>query len=421
MELLINHESDKEVARRCKVGIRTVQSTRARWQAHGTVHDRPMQRSRHLYTKQVMEKAWDLLGSSDRVYTVSQLFDEVQQSCLGVGTGCVKRFREALREFVEGKGYHINMASTTTTFYLSPQDKIERLAYANSMLQRLKRVPLRSIIFCDETSVEELSHPKGECIHHQQSHSLAPPSMHPTASTGQKGCAHITCPISSCHSTFLTSHPGQKVVPAIRVPGHTCERTKLHTDSANKRGNLQLLVCINLLGGVYWKLTTGTKGVPELYKDTQKFTTATGKVAARMTAAEYQHAISEAVNHFSSSASSSQMGFLGQMSSDDGLVLVHDRAKTHGKPGTWLLENEAVINVIKAPPRSPDLMPLDYYLFGLAKREHRKQVTPGMGWPASAQLFLNIMQSLPIDAAIISYRKRLQRCVDLDGDRVEKM
>lgn len=73
------------------------------------------------------------------------------------------------------------------------------------------------------------------------------------------------------------------------------------------------------------------------------------------------------------------MEFLGQMSSDGGLVLVHDRAKTHGKAGTWVLEHEAAINVIKAPPRSPDLMPLDYYRFGLAKRQHRKQVAPGMG------------------------------------------
>ena len=128
----------------------------------------------------------------------------------------------------------------------------------------------------------------------QQSHSLAPSRMHPTASTGQKGCAQHNSPAPSSPSAFLTSHPAQKAAPAICVVGRTPEKAKLHTESASKRGSLQVLVCINMVGDVYVNLTTGTKGCHSCIR-MHSDSPATGKVAASMAAADYQQTISCAV------------------------------------------------------------------------------------------------------------------------------
>ena len=98
---------------------------------------------------------------------------------------------------------------------------------------------------------------------------------------------------------------------------------------------------------------------------------------------------------------------------------VHDRATTHTKQGITLEGFDAKLRVVNAPPRSPDLMPLDYAVFGNVKRQLLNKVGLNAKWEEKAECFWQLIQDFNVSAAIESYPKRIAKCMETGGGRVE--
>jgi transposase len=72
------------------------------------------------------------------------------------------------------------------------------------------------------------------------------------------------------------------------------------------------------------------------------------------------------------------------------------------------------------PPYSPDLAPSDFYLFGYVKGRLTGQI-----FESREDLFeaiVEILRSIPREKlmeAFLEWERRLQRCIDIDGEYVE--
>lgn len=73
----------------------------------------------------------------------------------------VGRFSAHLREYVHEEGGYINTTSSTTIFFLATTDFRARLSFSSLWLPLLTDTFLDCIVFIDETTVEEATHPKG--------------------------------------------------------------------------------------------------------------------------------------------------------------------------------------------------------------------------------------------------------------------
>ena len=93
------------------------------------------------------------------------------------------------------------------------------------------------------------------------------------------------------------------------------------------------------------------------------------------------------------------------------IYLVHDKSTTHPSkpiPGvSW--------TILSHPPHSPDLMPLDYGIFGTAKRELDSKITRDMPWADKVKLYKDILMAGPVAATINSYESRMNACINAGG------
>ena len=97
----------------------------------------------------------------------------------------------------------------------------------------------------------------------------------------------------------------------------------------------------------------------------------------------------------------------------------HTARQTHD----WLATNiPEFISKDEWPPNSPDLNPLDYYVWGLVLAEYQKH-TPKPTTKAELKTVLqtiwNNLPQAPNDKAILGFRKRLRACVAADGGHFE--
>jgi hypothetical protein len=72
-----------------------------------------------------------------------------------------KSFMKRLREFITSQGQRLITNSVQTTFYITRTDVADRKRYAEMMTELLKTTGLDSLVFVDETTLEEQPHPKG--------------------------------------------------------------------------------------------------------------------------------------------------------------------------------------------------------------------------------------------------------------------
>jgi hypothetical protein len=152
---------------------------------------------------------------------------------------------------------------------------------------------------------------------------------------------------------------------------------------------------------MWWRELTGTKvGGPALnlgYK-------VNGKDAKMVTKPEYMDCVRGAVQHFTENS-------LAFRRLKGPIYLVHDRSTTHPShpiPGCpWV--------VVSHPPHSPDLMPLDYGIFGTAKQELDRRATRAMPWADKVQLYKDILMAGPVQATIKAYESRLKACIAAGG------
>ena len=103
-------------------------------------------------------------------------------------------------------------------------------------------------------------------------------------------------------------------------------------------------------------------------------------------------------------------------------MLIHDRAKAHQSGGSMQIIKGSMQRcmVIKAgPPRSPDLMPLDYGCFGAAKARARATTAGVESWQQRANYFIQQLYATKVERIIKVYPGRLKECVKRRGGHVE--
>ena len=134
------------------------------------------------------------------------------------------------------------------------------------------------------------------------------------------------------------------------------------------------------------------------------YKTLDGKAAKGMTKAEYMDCMRAACDHFQQHSSAFRR--LG-----GNIYLVHDKSTCHPTqpiPGlSW--------RPVAHPPHSPDLMPLDYGIFGAAKQELDRKAPRGMPWADKVRLFKEILDKAPVKATISAYQSRLKACFEAGG------
>lgn len=182
----------------------------------------------------------------------------------------------------------------------------------------------------------------------------------------------------------------------------TPEAARYYVGSASNRGSVKLAVFVNLVAGIWTVELTGTKlSGPVLNKGYQ---TQQGKQAKSMTKHEYSDCVRAAQDHFQASSAAFRR-LKGP------IYLVHDKSRTH--PSQPI--PEVTWKPVAHPPHSPDLMPLDYGIFGAAKLELDRRATRAMPWEEKAALFMQVLQEAPVEATIKAFRSRLQACIDAGG------
>ena len=199
------------------------------------------------------------------------------------------------------------------------------------------------------------------------------------------------------------------MAPHLHIPRLMKGVERHHTASA-ERGVLNLATAINLRGGVFVKEYTGTR-YPGC-NNVKSYTNLKGGTAASLGGEEYKEFLEDAWKFYEQ-----QPGSRHHMPS---LTLVHDRSRVHTSKVVqqWLQQQK--IRAMLAPPRSPDLMPLDYGFFGTVKQKLSRALLPTAAWEARAKKFLQLIQEEPCAAAIRAFRSRLEDCLQAKGGHFEE-
>lgn len=217
----------------------------------------------------------------------------------------------------------------------------------------------------------------------------------------------------------MCTHAGHKVRPHL-ILRHSMELPeRLHLGKESKN-SIIAIVFINWKHGMFVKLLTGSR-VPHADAAMQKmlptcvYTTKAGAPAQRMTGKEYEDSCTEAVQHFTVSARSERE----RAAMVNKLMLVHDRSTCHTRSEMDVCVPGATLTTVTAPPRSPDLMPLDFAVFGCVKRQVLNAMQHDWTWAKRAKHFVDTLQSFKPQACIESYPLRLQECYETGGQRVK--
>lgn len=104
-----------------------------------------------------------------------------------------------------------------------------------------------------------------------------------------------------------------------------------------------------------------------------------------------------------------------------GVLLLHDNARPHTARKTVELLGKFNWDIIPHPPYSPDLAPSDYYLFPKLKVHlGGSRFTNDEELKAAVEEFLKEVAAADYEAGLKKLLPRLQKCVEKNGDYVEK-
>ena len=182
---------------------------------------------------------------------------------------------------------------------------------------------------------------------------------------------------------------------------------RFYVEGGSSRRAAKLAVFINSRGGVFIQEVTGTKydGCPAR----REYLTKDGKRAKGVTLEEYKDCVRAACVHYEAVVPALRRHA-------DCMQLVHDKAKIHHtKPLT-----EAPWQPVAHPPRSPDMMPLDYGIFGTVKTRLQREVPRGATWEHKVQLFKKILGEAPFKRTIEHFKLRMEACIESKGWHFEQ-
>jgi hypothetical protein len=172
---------------------------------------------------------------------------------------------------------------------------------------------------------------------------------------------------------------------------------------------LKLAVAICSIGGVFQMELTGSDyhGCPDIpvYLDSDR------KPLISMGGEEYLHFIKAAWVHFNK-----VRDFRNRRSE---ALLVHDRGTPHRSKVVKQWLEEISLKAELMPPRSPDLMPLDYGIFGTCKTDLDRRPPKPFAWEARVARFKDLIAQAPVKQTVGVFEKRLSAVVRAGGGHID--
>lgn len=197
--------------------------------------------------------------------------------------------------------------------------------------------------------------------------------------------------------------------PHLAIPGVTPIPENVHVDHAQRR-NLKLAVAICSTGGVFQMDLTGSDypGCPAL----PKYLDSKGKQLVGMGGKEYLHFINAAMRHFSTNRE-----FRAKRET---ALLVHDRGKAHMSMAVTHGLEQLGLRAVALPPRSPDLMPLDYGIFGTCKQQLERSMARNAAWGDRVARFKELIAAAAVRPTIGQFEHRLKAAVLAGGGHIDQ-
>lgn len=199
----------------------------------------------------------------------------------------------------------------------------------------------------------------------------------------------------------------------LHVPHQMKTPQRTYTDASVRR-NLKLAVAVCKLGGVFIKELTGTKY--RGCKSIKKYYKKSGKQLSCMGAEEYKEFLLDAWQYFLSKPRFWQRR--------DEAILIHDKYQVHGSRQVATALADKNIRLLVQPARSPDLMPLDYGIFGTAKAKIGGRGQRCRTWEDKVSRLEGFLRATSRDKlvrrTIDQFPKRLQACIRADGGHIER-
>ena len=211
------------------------------------------------------------------------------------------------------------------------------------------------------------------------------------------------------HPSHTLSPAQKRCLPYLCIPGVTPPPQRFYVEGKGRR-SLKLAVFVNLIGGVFIKELSGTKYEGEDLKQRYKkgkHKTQQGQPAKAMTKKEFAFCVRAAHNHFNNKPAFARL---------DKIFLVQDGARVHGKKAL----HDAPWEPVTQPPHSPDMMPLDYGIFGFTKIKLQRAVDRGDSWEAKVQMFKKFLMEASVGPTIEEFPLRMDACISSKGMHIEK-
>lgn len=126
-----------------------------------SLRDRPRLGRPCLYTDKIMQDVEAVFAENPQMRTTSTTLVPflVEHGILHQGANKAV-FMHAWHQYRHRQHKRLTATSTSTRFFLKPQDKSDRVQYAKKMLELLNHRDAWWAIFMDETTLEENPHPK---------------------------------------------------------------------------------------------------------------------------------------------------------------------------------------------------------------------------------------------------------------------
>jgi hypothetical protein len=135
------------------------------------------------------------------------------------------------------------------------------------------------------------------------------------------------------------------------------------------------------------------------------------QVAKKITGGEYLDAVKAALKQFRAIPAFRPVR--------NNAMLVHDKGLHHVSVAVKEGLQSMGVSAVVQPARSPDLMPLDYGIFGTARLELGRRGLGKSAWEARVTAFKEILKGSKVAAVIDQFPRRVRACIEMNGEKFE--
>lgn len=210
-------------------------------------------------------------------------------------------------------------------------------------------------------------------------------------------------------AVMLHSAEQKRVPHHLSIRGITLDPQHFYVDYKDRKA--LKVACAVMLGAPtssYVQQLTGTEyeGCPDI--DVYKKATEQDVDYTALSAPEYRNFLQRALKHFNRQVPG--------LRRNPKLRIIHDRAKPHTSKlvTQWAQQEGYKVHVL--PPRSPDMDPLDYGIFGPFKTWLQMgAAVGGWTWSNKCRKAVAYLEKVDVAPTVKEFPQRLQACIEAEG------